>query len=228
MTLPDPCSDPALFVALPRITGLALSPDGGAWSRPCSARTRSRRGTSRRCGRSRCTAATGPADPLGAGRDGAGVRPDGSLLFVSARPDPDGARRTRRRCGCCRPRASRGSCSARRGVVRPGRRARAGAVVVLTGPGWSPSTDADDAERRKTRKDRKITAILHTGMPIRHWDHELGADSPRLLTRRTGRRAPPTSRRTPARLDRPATRSAPTARRSRPPGAPAASGGRSP
>ena len=26
-----------------------------------------------------------------------------------------------------------------------------------------------------------MTAILHTGLPVRHWDHELGAESPRLL-----------------------------------------------
>ena len=38
-----------------------------------------------------------------------------------------------------------------------------------------------DAERRKARKDRKVNAILHTGFPIRYWDHELGAESPRLF-----------------------------------------------
>ena len=53
--------------------------------------------------------------------------------------------------------------------------------VVLTGSRLVRSTEDDDAERRETRRTRKVTAILHTGMPIRHWDHELGAESGRLL-----------------------------------------------
>ena len=41
--------------------------------------------------------------------------------------------------------------------------------------GADPGADELDAARRRARKDRKVTAILHTGFPIRHWDHELGA-----------------------------------------------------
>ena len=41
--------------------------------------------------------------------------------------------------------------------------------------------DASDADRRARRRDRRISAILHTGLPIRYWDHELGAESPRLF-----------------------------------------------
>jgi dipeptidyl aminopeptidase/acylaminoacyl peptidase len=60
--------------------------------------------------------------------------------------------------------------------------ARETGTVLLAGSrlaGAGP--DGPDAERRATRKDRRVTAILHTGFPIRHWDHELGAESPRLL-----------------------------------------------
>ena len=38
------------------------------------------------------------------------------------------------------------------------------------------SGDENDEQRRKTRKDRKVGAVLHTGMPIRFWDHELGVE----------------------------------------------------
>src|SRR5437870_2144715 len=34
---------------------------------------------------------------------------------------------------------------------------------------------------RKARKDKKVTAILHAGYPVRYWDHDLGPDQPRLL-----------------------------------------------
>ena len=48
-------------------------------------------------------------------------------------------------------------------------------AVLLSGSRLVDSSDADDdTKRRKERKDRKISAILHTGMPIRYWDHELG------------------------------------------------------
>ena len=46
-----------------------------------------------------------------------------------------------------------------------------------------PSADGidDDRRLRNLRKDNKITAILHTGYPIRHWDKDLGPDAPHLL-----------------------------------------------
>ena len=66
-----------------------------------------------------------------------------------------------------------GAVLARRQPASPGHRARSRA----RGRGRRRR----DAERRKARKDRKVNAILHTGFPIRHWDHELGAESPRLF-----------------------------------------------
>ena len=40
---------------------------------------------------------------------------------------------------------------------------------------------ADDAQRRKSRADAGVTAILHEAGPVRHWDHDLGPDQLRLL-----------------------------------------------
>ncbi|RAV12805.1 S9 family peptidase, partial [Mycolicibacterium sp. GF69] len=39
----------------------------------------------------------------------------------------------------------------------------------------------EDRRLRDLRKDNKITAVLHTGYPIRHWDRDLGPGEPHLL-----------------------------------------------
>ena len=44
------------------------------------------------------------------------------------------------------------------------------------------AADVDDDERLRTlRKDNKVSAVLHTGYPVRYWDHDLGPDQPHLL-----------------------------------------------
>ena len=42
----------------------------------------------------------------------------------------------------------------------------------------------DDEQRRKARKDAKVTAILHESYPVRWWDDDLGPDEVRLLAGR--------------------------------------------
>ncbi len=49
----------------------------------------------------------------------------------------------------------------------------------------------DDRRLRDLRKDNKITAILHTGYPIRHWDKDLGPGAPHLLALNLGGDATP-------------------------------------
>lgn len=44
-----------------------------------------------------------------------------------------------------------------------------------------PGDEAGEAERRKTRKDAGISAILHESYPVRYWDHDLGPGEPRLF-----------------------------------------------
>jgi acetyl esterase/lipase len=45
------------------------------------------------------------------------------------------------------------------------------------------SGEKDEDERlRAERKDKKVSAILHSGYPIRYWDHDLGPDVPHLLS----------------------------------------------
>ncbi|HEX2298091.1 MAG TPA: prolyl oligopeptidase family serine peptidase, partial [Pseudonocardiaceae bacterium] len=67
------------------------------------------------------------------------------------------------------------------GVRSPVVAAEAGTVLVtsMTMPG--AITGEDDEQRRAARKDKKISAVLHSGYPVRYWDHDLGPDQPRLL-----------------------------------------------
>ncbi|MDQ4117572.1 MAG: prolyl oligopeptidase family serine peptidase, partial [Actinomycetota bacterium] len=57
----------------------------------------------------------------------------------------------------------------------------AGTVLVASATLPGSVTAEDDERRRGARSDAKVSAILHTGDPVRHWDHDLGPDEPRLL-----------------------------------------------
>ena len=39
----------------------------------------------------------------------------------------------------------------------------------------------DDKRLRGLRKDAKVSAVLHTGYPVRYWDHDIGPELPHLL-----------------------------------------------
>jgi len=50
-------------------------------------------------------------------------------------------------------------------------------VVAVAGPILPSAQSIDDDRRLRTaRKDNKVTAILHRGYPVRHWDSDLGPD----------------------------------------------------
>src|SRR5947207_2201788 len=164
------------FLALSRVTDLALSPDGG--------RLVATIGELNEDGNERINALW-ELDPTGQrpaqrltrsdkGESAPAFTPDGALLFLSKRggedDDPPALWRL----------PAQGE--AERIVSRPGgvaaiSVARAAGTVVISGntlPG-SSGTD-DDEQRRKARKDLKIGATLHTGSPVRFWDHDLGPD----------------------------------------------------
>ena len=183
-----PFEDLDAFQALPRVSGLALSADGGRlvtsvatldpdavrwvtalWEvdpsgqLPATRLTRSRKGEA------------GPA-----------FLPDGSLLFTSARPDPDEKETPDDAPAALWLLPARGG-EARVVGTRPGGitgvvvAREAGTVVVSSKTLPGASDGADDERRRKERKDRKVSAILHACYPVRYWDADLGPDAPRLL-----------------------------------------------
>ncbi|MGF9663697.1 prolyl oligopeptidase family serine peptidase [Arthrobacter crystallopoietes] len=171
------------YIALPRLGSLALSPDGSrlitavsvlngkstedttalwevdpAGSRPARRITRS---------------AKGEANPV--------FLPSGDLLFTSARPAPE--------TEADEPLAAlwklpAGGGEARQLLSRPGGinsvlTARSADVAVVNADVLPGAADEeDDARLRQLRKDKQISAILHSGYPVRFWDHDLGPGCP--------------------------------------------------
>ncbi|WP_305091910.1 alpha/beta fold hydrolase [Prescottella sp. R16] len=175
------------YVALPRTSGLVLSPDGtrlvvtravldeaatkyvsALWEIDPSGERPARRLT---------WGATGESGPV--------FTDAGDLLFLASRPGPDDGDDTP--AALWRLPADGGEAhriAARGGGFTGVRAARCSPRTVLRGAVFG-ATAADDERIRGDRKDKKITAVLHRGYPIRHWDHDLGADVPHLLVGRT-------------------------------------------
>ena len=196
----SPFADLAAYVALPRVGGLALSPDGSRLAVPVQTLDAEKKKwqsalwevdpTGERPARRLTRSAPGESSPVWA--------PDGSLLFTSARPDPDATEK-----GDPQPALwslPAGGGEARLVLTRPGGiggfavAADSGDVVVsaATMPGGS---DAEvDEERRKKRKDAGVSAILHENYPVRFWDHDLGPAAPHVFWAGTIAEETPTAR----------------------------------
>jgi dipeptidyl aminopeptidase/acylaminoacyl peptidase len=174
-------ADLAAFLALPRLTALALSPDG---TRLVAAVQRPDAGNAKYVS-ALWEIPLGGGDPVRLTRSEKGESapaflPDGSVVFTSGRPDPDAEEDETALWVLPPVGEARVLARSAGGLSGPVVAADAGTVVVAGSR--LPGSDGDtDAARRKVGNDRKINAILHTGLPIRYWDHELGTDSPRLL-----------------------------------------------
>lgn len=173
------------YLALPRVSALTLSPDGTRLVVTQSVLDDSA---------TRYVSALWDVDPAGErparrltwgaqGESNAAFTHTGDLLFTAARPasgEPDDV-------PAALWRLPAGGGEATRVAVRGGgfsgvRAARsAPQVVVSTGVLGASGTVDDDERVRRERKDRKVTAVLHTGYPVRYWDHDLGPDVPHLL-----------------------------------------------
>ncbi|MDT4921529.1 MAG: hypothetical protein QOI15_2431 [Pseudonocardiales bacterium] len=170
------------YLALPRVTDLALSPDGG--------RLVATIGRLDEKGAERINALW-ELDPAGSaearqltrsdkGESAPAFCPDGSLLFVSRRgaKDDDEPAALWRLPVTGEPEQA---------LTRPGGVANlvvardAGAVVVSGSALPGSASSEDDEKRRTARKDAKVRAALHTESPVRFWDHDLGPDELRLF-----------------------------------------------
>src|SRR5690606_28827971 len=117
---------------------------------------------------------------------------DGDILFTSARPDADarkGSADDPQAALWLLPRAggeARLLAATAGGLGAP--LAATAADVVSVAADVLPSADdlEQDAELRKQRKDLKVSAILHAGYPIRHWDHDLGPGQARRFVGQLG------------------------------------------
>ncbi|GAB3999531.1 S9 family peptidase [Nocardioides marmoraquaticus] len=185
---PTPFHDLDAYVDLPRGSGLRLSPDG---SRLVTAQA------TLDPKKQRWVTALWEVDPAGErparrltrsakGEGGAAYLPNGDLLFVSARPDPeaDGDDDEKPLLWLL----PAGGGEARVVATRPGGiggvdvASRTGTVLVASSTFPSSTDEESEAETRKRRKDGKVSAILHESSPVRFWDADLGPDHPRLFT----------------------------------------------
>jgi len=168
------------FYSAPRLSGLRLSPDGRrlvvAVSRPGPEANEMR-------------TALWQVDPSGAaaprrltrssaGESSAAFARDGSLLFTSARPDPDvKADPDKKIAALWRLPAEGGEASlllAPDGGIE-GVAAARNTDAIAFGALLHPAATSleDDAARAKARTDAKVGALLFEDYPIRYWDHWL-------------------------------------------------------
>jgi dipeptidyl aminopeptidase/acylaminoacyl peptidase len=174
------------YIALRRVSGLALSPDGSRLVVAVAALDEKRTAYVNSLWEVD-PSGDRPAHRLTWGSKSESVpvfRPDGSLLFTSARPDPETAADDTPAALWVLP---AGFGEARPLATRPGgigavSVARDAGTVVLASPTLpSAQTSQEDADRRKARKDRKVTAVLHDSYPVRYWDADLGPERDRLF-----------------------------------------------
>lgn len=189
----SPFANLAGYVAIPRLSGLKLSPDGTRLVTTVTTLAPDRK---------RYVTALWQVDPSrhsparrltrsAPGESAPAYLPDGGLLFTSRRPDPQAEKPTDGDKGDPEVAAlwllPAGGGEARQVAERPGgvdavRTAREAATVVVHSPTMPGTTTAEEDERRRTDRDELgVTGLLHESGPVRHWDHDIGPTRVRLL-----------------------------------------------
>ncbi|MCG2803103.1 MAG: prolyl oligopeptidase family serine peptidase [Cellulomonas sp.] len=173
-----PFHDLEQYIALPRAGHLVLSPDGSRLVVSVQALD-TKKTAYRTAWWEVDPAGVQPARRLTRGAKGEGeaaFTPGGDLLFTAVRPaesdddDPQPALHLLPRGG-----GEARTIASRTAGVGGLRVAREAGTVLLTSQVLPGARDeADDEKLRKERKDLKVAAILHTGYPVRYWDHDLG------------------------------------------------------
>jgi len=175
------------YISLPRIDGLALSPDGTQVILTVATLNRERTAYERALwsvaadGSSPATRLTRSAK----GESGVAFTASGDVLFVSARPDSAAEKDTEAPQLWVLPAAGGEARAVTRlagGVSEVAATASASDTVILTADLLASSTSLEsDATLRGKRKDKKVAAILHDSYPVRYWDADLGPAQPHLL-----------------------------------------------
>ncbi|GAY15438.1 S9 family peptidase [Mycobacterium sp. shizuoka-1] len=172
------------YLALPRVSGLAVSADGARIVTTIA---------DLNAGKTEYVTAVWELDPAGVaparrltrgakGEAAPVFTADGDLLFTAVRAAEDDDT----------PPAALWSLPAAGGEaakvaelpagITAVRTARAAAAVVIGAPLLPSAGTVDEEQRlRKVRKDNKISAILHTCYPVRHWDKDLGPGQTHLF-----------------------------------------------
>ncbi len=184
---PTPFSELDDLIAIPRLGGLVLSPDGRRAVLTVTTLDAARTGYRHALW---VVPAEGGGVPQRLTRSakseaGAAFTATGDLLFVSSRPDADDADAKEAAQLWILPAAGGEARALTRlagGVDGIAAVARDAATVVLQAPLLPGSASLEaDAVARTTRSDLKVNAILHETYPVRYWDHDLGPDEPHLF-----------------------------------------------
>jgi dipeptidyl aminopeptidase/acylaminoacyl peptidase len=172
------------YIALPRVSGLAVSPDGSRVVTTVAELNDKR---------TEYVTAIWEVDPSGVraarrltrgakGESSPSFTSDGDVLFVAVRPTEDDDKSP---AALWRLPAAGGEAVqvlALPGGVQEVRPARDVPIAAVRAPMLPSALDIDDDRRlRALRKDNKVTAILHSGYPVRYWDHDIGPDEPHLF-----------------------------------------------
>jgi dipeptidyl aminopeptidase/acylaminoacyl peptidase len=184
-----PFHDLDAYLALPRVSGLVVSPDGSRAVTTIAELNEQR---------TEYISALWELDPTGhaparrltrgdKGESSPAFTVDGDLLFVAVRPGANGGNQDDKPpAALWRLPATGGEAIevlTLAGGVDGVHVARAADVTLVTAALLPSATDAEDDKRlRGLRKDAKVSAVLHTGYPVRHWDHDIGPAQPHLLS----------------------------------------------
>jgi dipeptidyl aminopeptidase/acylaminoacyl peptidase len=181
-----PFHDLSDYLAIPRVTGVKLSPDG-TWL-AASVQTLSPDRKRYRTSIWRIDVAGGPPRRLtrsAAGEENPRFLPDGSLLFTSKRPDAEGGDDGKPGGAALWLLPAGGGegqvVTALPGGISAVETAAGCPAIVVASPVLAPQSAEDDERLRKAREDAGVTAILHETVPVRYWDHDLGPDELRLF-----------------------------------------------
>jgi len=192
------------YVSIPRVTGLRLSPDGTWLAASVQALTGDRKKYTTSIWR--IDPKGGPARRLTRSAQGEGspkFLPDGSLLFISRRPDPG---KSRTNDGAERGGPGKGTAAlwllppgggeahvvaTLPGGISAAETAAHSAVTVISGPvldatrvageAGDEETVKADTRLREARAKAGVSAVLHESSPVRSWDADLGPDDTRLF-----------------------------------------------
>jgi dipeptidyl aminopeptidase/acylaminoacyl peptidase len=184
-----PFDDLGDYMAIPRVGALRLSPDGTWLAATVQTLSPDRKkfltsiwridpqgGQARRLTRS----AEGEGSPA--------FLPNGDLLFISKRPDPDASQGKSDDAmpGLWLLPATGGEATvigALPGGIAAVTTARDEPAIVVSAQVMPVTATTDEeGQLRKERKDAGVTAILHESAPIRYWDHDLGPAQLRLYS----------------------------------------------